>query len=57
VPARKALAQTQSELPFKLAQVIVLAGFVVLSVLAFKQFHGAKRPSFDRWHDRVSSAD
>jgi hypothetical protein len=57
IPALKALAPTQSELPFKLTQILVLAGFVVLSVLAFKRFHGTQQPAFDRWHDRSSNAD
>jgi hypothetical protein len=57
VPALKALAPTQSELPFKLTQLIVLAAFVVLSVLAFKRFRGAERMRFDSWHNRSTNAD
>jgi hypothetical protein len=38
VPALKALAQTQKEPPFLVAQVIVLAIFVVLMVLATRRF-------------------
>jgi len=34
VPALKAVAPTQSEAPFKLAQLIVLVGFVMLTVAA-----------------------
>jgi hypothetical protein len=45
VPALKALAPTQSEPPFMVAQVIVLALFVVLGVLAVKRFRGAAVPS------------
>ena len=56
IPALKALAPTQSELPFKLTQLIVLAAFVVLSVLAYKRFHRPQQ-GFDSWHDRSSSAD
>ena len=38
VPALKALAPTQSEPPFLVAQLVVLALFVVLAVLAVKKF-------------------
>lgn len=38
-PALKALAPTQSEPPFLIAQLTVLALFVVLTVLALKRFH------------------
>jgi hypothetical protein len=38
VPALKALAPTQTEPPFAIAQVLVLALFVVLSVFAVKRF-------------------
>src|ERR1700677_4683781 len=38
VPALKALAPTQSEPPFLVAQLVVLASFVVLTVLAAKRF-------------------
>ena len=38
VPTLKALAPTQSEAPFKVAQVIVLAAFVLLGFLAAKKF-------------------
>ncbi len=38
VPALKALAPTQSEPPFLVAQVIVLVIFVVLTILAVKRF-------------------
>ena len=39
VPALKSLAPTQSEPPFLVAQIIVLAIFIVLTVLAVKKFH------------------
>ena len=39
VKALKALAPTQSEPPFLLAQVIVLVIFIVLTVFAVKKFH------------------
>ena len=39
IAALKALAPTGSEPPFLIAQVVVLAGFVVLGVLATKRFH------------------
>jgi hypothetical protein len=38
VPALKALAPTQSEPPFKLTQLVVLAIFVVLGVFATIRF-------------------
>ena len=38
VPALKALAPTQSEAPFKVAQLAALVLFVVLTTLAFKNF-------------------
>ncbi len=38
VPALKALAPTQSESPFKIAQLLVLVLFSVLTVLAFRRF-------------------
>lgn len=39
VPALNALAPTQKETPFVVAQVAVLAIFVVLTALAVKRFH------------------
>jgi hypothetical protein len=39
VPALKALAPTQSEPPFKMAQLIVLVLFIVLGIFAVKKFH------------------
>lgn len=44
VPALKALAPTQTEPPFKLAQGVVLVLFVVLGTLAAKRFHGQPAP-------------
>jgi len=39
VPALKALAPTQKEPPFLVAQLAVMAVFVVLGILAVKKFH------------------
>ena len=38
VPALKALAPTQSEAPFLIAQLLVLAAFVVLTIAAIRRF-------------------
>ena len=38
VPALNALAPTQSEPPFKITQVVVMAVFVVLGILAVRGF-------------------
>jgi hypothetical protein len=38
-PPLKALAPTQSEPPFLIAQLVVLAAFVVLGMLAARRFH------------------
>lgn len=40
VPALKALAPTQKEPPFAVAQLVVLALFIVLASFAVKRFHG-----------------
>jgi hypothetical protein len=40
VPALKAMAPTQSEPPFLVAQVVVLALFVLLGIRAAVKFHG-----------------
>jgi len=40
VPALNALAPTQKEPPFAIAQIAVLVVFVVLTVLAVRKFHG-----------------
>ncbi len=47
VPALKALAPTQSEAPFKEAQLAALLAFVVLTILAAIKFRGqpAQQPS------------
>jgi len=39
VPALKAMAPTQKEPPFLVAQVVVLATFVALTAIAVKKFH------------------
>jgi hypothetical protein len=39
VPALRALAPTQKEPPFLVAQLVVMAIFIVLTVLAVKRFH------------------
>ncbi|HYM06420.1 MAG TPA: hypothetical protein VEU11_07650 [Terriglobales bacterium] len=39
VPALHALAPTQSEPPFLVAQLVVLALFIVLTILAVRKFH------------------
>ncbi|MEW6640577.1 MAG: hypothetical protein AB1586_08715 [Pseudomonadota bacterium] len=44
VPALKALAPTQSEPPFAVAQLVVLAIFVVLGWRAVRAFHPATAP-------------
>jgi hypothetical protein len=41
IPALKALAPTQKEPPFLVAQLLVLAVFVVLMVLASRRFRPA----------------
>lgn len=43
VPALKAMAPTQTEMPFKIAQLTVLVLFVALGVFAAKGFRGAAR--------------
>jgi hypothetical protein len=39
VPALKALAPTQSETPFLVAQLVVMAVFVLVAIFAVKRFH------------------
>jgi hypothetical protein len=39
IPALKALAPTQSEPPFLITQLVVLALFIVLGIFAAKRFH------------------
>jgi len=45
LPVHNALAPTQSELPFQLAQLAVLAAFVLAAVFAVRNFHPERRPS------------
>jgi len=40
LPPLAALAPTQSEPPFLIAQLVVMAIFIVLGVVAVKRFHG-----------------
>ncbi|WP_425615503.1 hypothetical protein NA78x_005424 [Anatilimnocola sp. NA78] len=39
VPALKALAPTQTEVPFAVAQLVTLVAFIVLGVMATRRFH------------------
>ena len=39
VPALKALAPTQSEPPFLIAQLVVMAIFIVLGIFAVRKYH------------------
>ena len=39
VPALRAMASTQSEPPFLVAQLVVMALFIVLTIFAVKKFH------------------
>jgi hypothetical protein len=41
VPSLHALAPTQTESPFKIAQLVVLVAFIVLGVRAVRKFHPA----------------
>lgn len=45
VPALKALAPTQKEPPFAIAQIAVLVLFIGLTILAVKRFHPATTPA------------
>ena len=40
IPALKALAPTQKEAPFQVAQLAVLVGFVALGILSVRRFRG-----------------
>jgi hypothetical protein len=40
VPALHALAPTQTEGPFKIAQLFTLLAFIVLTTIAFRRFRG-----------------
>jgi hypothetical protein len=44
VPALRALAPTQSELPFAIAQALALGAFLVFVVLSVKRFRPVERP-------------
>ena len=44
IPALHALAPTGSELPFVIAQVLVLGLFVILGTLALRRFHPPQPP-------------
>jgi hypothetical protein len=41
VPSLHALAPTQTESPFKIAQLVVLIAFIVLGIRAVQKFHPA----------------
>jgi hypothetical protein len=43
IPALHALAPTQTEQPFKLAQLVVLALFVLFGVVALARFHSEQK--------------
>jgi hypothetical protein len=45
IPALKAIAPTQKEAPFAIAQLAVLVLFIGLTMLAVKQFHPASAPA------------
>jgi len=45
IPALRAMAPTQIELPFKLTQLAVLALFVVLAIAAAIRFRGEPAPA------------
>ncbi len=40
IPALEAIAPTQTELPFKLTQLVILALFVLLGIIAAIRFRG-----------------
>jgi hypothetical protein len=44
IPAFHSLAPTQTEAPFKIAQLLALAIFVILGIFAVKKFHPAPLP-------------
>lgn len=53
LPFLQALAPTQSEAPFVVAQLVVLVAFVALGALAVKRFHpelGTKSDEFPNYH-------
>jgi len=57
VPALKAIAPTQSAPAFGITQLVVMAIFVSLTVLAFKRFRGEPRESQQAWSSRSTSSD
>ena len=44
IPFLQALAPTQSEPPFQIAQLVVLVIFIVATIVALRRFHPAPRP-------------
>jgi hypothetical protein len=44
IPFLRALAPTQSEPPFQIAQLVVLVIFIVATIVALRRFHPAPRP-------------
>jgi hypothetical protein len=52
VPPLKAMAPTQSEPPFLIAQLEVMTLFVVLAIFATKRFHNPPIPRLDRFRKR-----
>ena len=51
LPPLAALAPTQSEPPFLIAELVMMAIFIVLGVVAVKRFHGIpSRPTWTRLH-------
>ena len=50
VPALKAMAPTQSEPPFAIAQAVTLVAFIALGFLAGKRFRRNRRWWLDRRH-------
>jgi hypothetical protein len=57
VPALKAIAPTQSAPAFGITQLIVMAIFVSLAVLAFKRFRGEPRDISQIWDSRSTSTN
>jgi hypothetical protein len=57
VPALKAIAPTQSAPAFGITQLIVMAIFVSLTVLAFKRFRGEPQERQQSWGSRSTSSD
>jgi hypothetical protein len=57
VPALRALAPTQSELPFKVTQFIVLLAFIGMSTLALLRFRGEPRGRQESWQRSPTNSD